>query len=97
MGSDYSDEAEELAGGEQDVAANDDLSGGDTSLDTRQLAAEITELEQFIQAANALTTDTKAGALKTLQLGFRNMEEVKVAPRKAIIFTESRTDSGVFV
>ena len=88
LDSDYSDEAEELA--EQDVAANDDLSGGDTSLDTRQLAAEITELEQFIQAANALTTDTKAGALlKALQLGFRNMEELG-APRKAIIFTESK-------
>lgn len=88
LDSDYSDEAEELA--EQDLAAHNSLEDNDTGLDTRQLADEIVELEQFIQAANALTTDTKADALlKALQLGFRNMEELG-APRKAIIFTESK-------
>lgn len=52
--------------------------------------AEIEELTAFIDSARALQTDTKAQALlKGLALGFGKMAELG-APRKAIIFTESR-------
>jgi SNF2 family DNA or RNA helicase len=54
------------------------------------LSAEIAELTAFIDAAQALQTDTKAQALlKALALGFGKMAELR-APRKAIIFTESK-------
>ena len=54
------------------------------------IAAEIEELTAFIDAAQSLQTDTKAQALlKALALGFDKMAELR-APRKAIIFTESR-------
>jgi hypothetical protein len=54
------------------------------------LRAEIAELSAFIEAAQALQTDTKAQALlKALAVGFSKMAELR-APRKAIIFTESK-------
>jgi hypothetical protein len=54
------------------------------------VSAEITELTAFIDAAQALQTDTKAQALlKALALGFGKMADLR-APRKAIIFTESK-------
>jgi len=54
------------------------------------ITAEIEELTAFIDAAQALQTDTKAQALlKALALGFGKMAELR-APRKAIIFTESK-------
>ncbi|UGQ46653.1 SNF2-related protein [Massilia endophytica] len=54
------------------------------------ITAEIQELTAFIDAARALQTDTKAQALlKALNLGFGKMTELR-APRKAIIFTESK-------
>lgn len=54
------------------------------------IAAEIEELTTFINAAQSLQTDTKAQALlKALTLGFDKMAELR-APRKAIIFTESK-------
>jgi len=54
------------------------------------ISAEIDELTAFIDAAQALQTDTKAQALlKALTLGFAKMAELG-APRKAIIFTESK-------
>jgi len=54
------------------------------------ITAEIAELTAFIDAAQALQTDTKAQALlKALGLGFGKMAELG-APRKAIIFTESK-------
>lgn len=54
------------------------------------ISTEIEELSAFIDAAQALQTDTKAQALlKALMLGFGKMAELR-APRKAIIFTESR-------
>lgn len=54
------------------------------------IAAEVDELTAFIKAAQALQTDTKAQALlKALELGFGKMAELR-APRKAIIFTESK-------
>lgn len=54
------------------------------------ITAEIAELTALIDAAQALQIDTKAQALlKALTLGFNKMAELG-APRKAIIFTESR-------
>lgn len=54
------------------------------------ISAEIAELTAFIDAAQALQTDTKAQALlKALTLGFGKMTELG-APGKAIIFTESK-------
>ena len=54
------------------------------------ISTEIEELSAFIDAAQSLQTDTKAQALlKALALGFGKMAELR-APRKAIIFTESR-------
>ncbi|MDF0605887.1 SNF2-related protein [Neisseriaceae bacterium TC5R-5] len=59
-------------------------------LNTENLKAEIAELTAFVDAAQALQTDTKAQALlKALGLGFSKMAELR-APRKAIIFTESK-------
>lgn len=60
------------------------------AVDLVQLRQEIEEIDGFIQAARALDTDTKALALlQALRLGFENMAELG-APKKAIIFTESR-------
>lgn len=54
------------------------------------IMTEIGELTAFIEAAQALKIDTKAQALlKALNLGFSKMAELN-APRKAIIFTESK-------
>jgi superfamily II DNA/RNA helicase len=54
------------------------------------IRAEIAELTAFIDAANALETDTKAQSLlKALTLGFDKMTELR-GPHKAIIFTESK-------
>jgi hypothetical protein len=54
------------------------------------ITVEIAELTAFIDAAQVLQTDTKAQALlKALTLGFGKMAELH-APRKAIIFTESK-------
>ena len=54
------------------------------------ISAEIAELTAFVDAAQALQTDTKAQALlKALTLGFDKMAELN-APRKVIIFTESK-------
>jgi ERCC4-related helicase len=54
------------------------------------ITTEIAELTAFIDAATALTTDTKAQSLlRALELGFANMAQMG-APRKAIVFTESK-------
>ena len=61
-----------------------------SSIDPIALRAEIAEISSFIDAAGRIQTDTKAQALLTaLELGFGKMAELH-APRKAIIFTESR-------
>lgn len=54
------------------------------------ITAEIADLTAFIDAATSLTTDTKAQSLlRALELGFANMAQMG-APRKAIVFTESK-------
>lgn len=84
---------------EEEVGEDDDPSGytqssaekaGGSKLSPDAVRAEIAELTAFIDAAQALQTDTKAQALlKALTLGFGKMAELR-APRKAIIFTESK-------
>jgi len=60
------------------------------TIDPEKLDAEIEELTQYIAWAEAIETDSKTRQLLTaLETGFREMEKIG-APRKAIIFTESR-------
>ncbi|MBR8087526.1 DEAD/DEAH box helicase family protein [Burkholderia vietnamiensis] len=87
------DYLEEEAGEDEYSAGDTQFSAenvGDSKLNPNAVRAEIAELTAFIDAAEALQTDTKAQALlKALTLGFRKMAELR-APRKAIIFTESK-------
>lgn len=70
--------------------SDEDFDESNTVLDAKLVQAEIEELTAFIEAAQALKTDTKAQALlKSLSLGFGKMAEFN-APKKAIIFTESK-------
>lgn len=72
-------------------SANDSSPPVETAkIDPVALRLEIAEISNFIESAGRIQTDTKAQALLTaLELGFGKMAELK-APRKAIIFTESR-------
>ncbi|MDG1582961.1 SNF2-related protein [Pseudomonas sp. GOM6] len=82
------DDAEELTP-EPAECSKPDLSK-DSQTVRAAITAEIEELTAFVDAAQALQTDTKAQALlKALALGFGKMAELN-APRKAIIFTESK-------
>lgn len=66
------------------------VEGGKANATRILISTEIEELTAFIDAAQALKTDTKAQALlKALTLGFGKMAELR-APRKAIVFTESK-------
>lgn len=59
-------------------------------IDKDRINEEIAELEQFISWADAIKVDAKSRQLLTaLETGFQEMEKMG-APRKAIIFTESR-------
>ena len=85
-------EADEDAEAPTPAPAEDDKTGAakDAHAVRAAISAEIAELTAFVDAAQALQTDTKAQALlKALGLGFSKMAELR-APRKAIIFTESR-------
>lgn len=86
--SEADDDAEALT----PASMGDDKSGKTKDADAVKAAisAEIAELTAFIDTARSLSTDTKAQALlKALNLGFEKMVELG-APRKAIIFTESK-------
>ncbi|WP_315809314.1 SNF2-related protein [Pseudomonas sp. C9-3] len=96
FGQDYleeeASEAEENAEAPTPVAAESGKPGAakDAQAVRATIAAEIDELTAFVDAAQALQTDTKAQALlKAINLGFGKMAELR-APRKAIIFTESK-------
>ncbi|EKN5918714.1 TPA: SNF2-related protein [Yersinia enterocolitica] len=59
-------------------------------VDLTLLNTEITELKHYIEQAKSISTDSKTQALLTaLTQGFQKMEAMG-APRKAIIFTESK-------
>ncbi|WP_413162348.1 SNF2-related protein [Aeromonas salmonicida] len=84
------DYLEEESAGDEGLTGDDTTSDANGSIDSNALRTEIAELSAFIEAAQALQTDTKAQALlKALTLGFGKMAELR-APPKAIIFTESR-------
>jgi len=85
-------EADEDAEVPTPAPAEDDKTGAakDAHAVRAAISTEIAELTAFVDAAQALQTDTKAQALlKALGLGFSKMAELN-APRKAIIFTESK-------
>ena len=85
-------ETDEDAKAPTPAPAEDDKMGAvkDAHAVRAAISAEIAELTAFVDAAQALQTDTKAQALlKALSLGFTKMAELR-APRKAIIFTESK-------
>lgn len=85
-------EADEDAEAPTPAPAEDDKTGAakDAHAVRAAISAEIAELTAFVDAVQALQTDTKAQALlKALGLGFSKMAELR-APRKAIIFTESK-------
>lgn len=80
---DLDDDAFDELEGNQD-AENQEL------VDLVKLRGEIAELEQYLELANKIQSDEKSKALKqALEIGFDRMEEMG-APRKAVIFTESR-------
>lgn len=72
------------------MAAAIDPSADAETWKRKAIQAEIAEITAFIDAATALTTDTKAQSLlRALELGFANMAQMG-ALRKAIVFTESK-------
>ena len=80
---DYLDEPTELIN-------ETDACDSSHEVDQEQLILEIKELESYIDQARAITTDSKATALLTaLAQGFEQMEAIG-APRKVIVFTESK-------
>jgi len=89
LGADYlEDEIEEV---------EDDLDTAPLQKKIEKINEEIETLEKFITKARLIKSDTKAKALlQALETGFgqmagmTNRETEHVAPRKAIIFTESR-------
>lgn len=63
---------------------------GDKKMDIKCLCNEIKEIDQYIGLARSIGVDTKTKALLTaLEIGFQKMAEMG-APRKVVIFTESR-------
>jgi ERCC4-related helicase len=60
------------------------------AIDRTRLSGEIAELEQYLELARAIPEDAKShGLLQALDIGFARMQEMG-APRKVVIFTESR-------
>ena len=59
-------------------------------VDRQKLEAEIAELDHYAQWARSISVDTKTRTLcAALDIGFAEMKKME-APRKALIFTESR-------
>lgn len=80
------DEEDEL----EDVVDAPDVVEDAEEVDIHKLSEEIKEIEDYIRWARSIGVDTKSKALLTaLEVGFRKMAEME-APRKAVIFTESR-------
>lgn len=80
-------EDEYLEDGQDDVPEENDRRDG---VDIAALRLEIAEIDGFIARAAVLGRDTKAQALlQAVDIGFARMAELG-APRKVIIFTESR-------
>jgi len=66
------------------------LTRGGVEFDRAKLDAEIAELDRYAQCARSISVDTKTRTLCTaIDIGFGEMEKMG-APRKALVFTESR-------
>lgn len=62
----------------------------DSSIDMEQLDREIEQIEGYLKLASTIKYDNKTvELLKAIEIGFAEMEKMG-APRKALIFTESR-------
>jgi len=69
---------------------DDDLATEDHAIDGRLLAEELAEIDALIARAERITEDSKSKALlHSLEKAFARLHELD-APRKALIFTESR-------
>ncbi len=86
-------DAESEDGASADAPAEDAEEGSDEPrlpFDPKKLAAEIAELDRYIEWARSVPVDAKSTALLTaLETGFEEMAKIGAA-RKAVIFTESR-------
>jgi superfamily II DNA/RNA helicase len=75
---------------DNDIEENVNIELNDNAFDIKKLDQEITELGSYIKDAQSIKIDAKTEQLiSALQIGFREMGKMD-APRKAIIFTESR-------
>jgi SNF2 family DNA or RNA helicase len=88
---------DELLEDEEDAEVSEDETPPETepaeeSIDPAKLEKEIAELEDYIRWARSIGVDTKSlTLLKALEIGFEQMTGMSPpAPRKAVIFTESR-------
>ena len=72
--------------------ASPEITPAEEPIDPAKLKKEIAELEDYIRWARSIGVDTKSlTLLKALEIGFGQMSLMKPpAPRKAVIFTESR-------
>ncbi len=89
------DELDEDALDSEDPDHTEDAGAGydlalQAPIDLTRLRGEIAELEQYLELARSIPEDAKShGLLQALQIGFSRMDDMG-APRKAVIFTESR-------
>lgn len=84
------DALDEVGEGNPDFEAPVNGSGDEETIELDRLRGEIAELEQYLDLARRITEDAKSGALLTaLEQGFEHMARNN-APRKAVVFTESR-------
>ncbi|MFC0268658.1 SNF2-related protein [Kushneria aurantia] len=73
-----------------EVEEADAQSLADQEINPTRLQGEIAETEQYLGLARSIHEDAKSHALVTaLETGFARMDEMR-APRKAVVFTESR-------
>ena len=81
----YDEEFEQILSGEDPPTPED-------GIDRKKLDEEIADLSRFAQWARGISVDTKSRKLlEALRAGFDRMDEMSPpAPRKALIFTESR-------
>lgn len=89
LGEDFLEEEREIEENGE-VAGTGNTAPEEGAIDREKLDAEIAELEQYTRWARSISVDTKTRTLSTaLDIGFGEMEKMG-APRKALIFTESR-------
>lgn len=82
-------EAEDIGGDDLEEELEEETSDA-PAIDFTRLRGEIAELEQYLQLARTIHEDEKSHALlKALETGFQRMGQMS-APKKAVIFTESR-------